>query len=190
MHSSGESSSLHVSVCVFFVFFFPSAAFNHNLSAATNSKLWVRVTRVAPCATASKSPHFNITPQERAQFDSLRQFFIGNWGTAGGEKVYFSKPSVGESWPEYITDWYVIIKHWPSGCKEEDEEEEEEEESGWADGCQGWRETRMKDDGGGEGSGKDEKGRGSKMQTTGVSLDLRVPTQHTSCGTDMMYFSP
>lgn len=38
----------------------------------------------------------------------------------GGKKVYFSKPSVGESWPEYITDWYVIIKHWPSGSEEEE----------------------------------------------------------------------
>lgn len=100
-------------------------------------KLWARVARVSPCST--KSPHFNITPQERAQFDSLRQFFIGNWGTAGGEKVYFSKPSVGESWPEHITDWYVIIKHWPSGGGEEEEEGERDKRMGARDGEKlGW----------------------------------------------------
>lgn len=44
----------------------------------------------------------------------------------------------------------------------------------------------MKDDGGGEGSGKDETGRGQRIQNAynGVSLDLSVPTQHISCGTD------
>lgn len=49
----------------------------------------------------------------------------------------------------------------------------------------------MKDDGGGGGSGKDEKGRGQKIQNAYnvVSLDLSVSTQHMSCGTDMI-FSP
>lgn len=54
---------------------------------ATNFKLWGRV---ASDSATSKSPHFDITPQERAQFDSLRRCFIGNWGTAGEKKCISS----------------------------------------------------------------------------------------------------
>lgn len=60
------------------------------------------------------------------------------------KKVYFSKPSVGESWPEYITEWYVIIKHWPSGCEEKDRDgrmgaSEGEHKLGWGMVEQEWR---------------------------------------------------
>lgn len=66
---------------------FPSTAFNQDSSGSHKFKI-MRESR--QCSAASKSPRFNITPQERVQFDSLRRCFIGNWATAGEKKCISS----------------------------------------------------------------------------------------------------